>query len=185
MHARGPRLELVGELASGLDDLEDAVHVRRVNAVKVDGVRVRARVQQTDAERVALGGPNHGAWRGAVVRPCREEDARCDLEVVVGRRQRVLANPPALRRERRRRVEQVVEIGRAADRGHLLAEHGGMAAVAGPVRRRLTRLGMARVVVCARRSRTVERQLAHERHGRERRGGGKQLPARDPVFSHT
>ena len=80
-----PRLELVGELAARVDDLEHAVHVRRMDAVEVDRVRVRAGVDEVDAQRVALGGADDGAGHGAVVRPGREEDARRDLDLPVDR----------------------------------------------------------------------------------------------------
>ena len=43
VEARRARRELVRELLAGPDDLEDAVHVRRVDAVEVDRVRVRHR----------------------------------------------------------------------------------------------------------------------------------------------
>ncbi len=79
----GPRLELVDELATALDDLEDAVHVRRMDPVEVDRVRMRAAVQEADAERVPFGRPDHRARSGAVVRPGGEEDARGDLEILV------------------------------------------------------------------------------------------------------
>ena len=50
LHAVGAGRELVGVTPAWLDDLEDAVHVRRVDAVEVDGVRVRARVHERHAQ---------------------------------------------------------------------------------------------------------------------------------------
>ena len=44
LHPVGARRKLVGERLAGRDDLEDAVHVGRVDAVEVDRVRVRAAV---------------------------------------------------------------------------------------------------------------------------------------------
>ena len=48
-------------VSPGLDDLEDAVHVGRVDAVEVDRVRVRAAVREADAQQVALGRPDDRA----------------------------------------------------------------------------------------------------------------------------
>ena len=90
------RLELVGELASGLDDLEDAVHVRGMDPVEVDRVRVRAAVQEADAQGVSFGGPDDRPRDGAVVRPGGEEDAGGDLDVRVDRGERVLAHATGL-----------------------------------------------------------------------------------------
>ena len=43
-------------------------------------------VDEADAEDVVLGRPDHGAGDGAVVRPGGEEDARGDLDLLVGAR---------------------------------------------------------------------------------------------------
>ena len=110
VEARGPRLELVREVAARLDDLEDAVHVRRVDPVEVDRVRVRAVVPEAHAERVALGRADDRPGHGAVVRPRREEDARGDLEVVVDGDELVLADAARL-------VRAAPAAGRGARRG--------------------------------------------------------------------
>ena len=81
LHPVRPRRELVGVGLAGLDDLEDAVHVRRVDAVEVDRVRVRAAVREVDAQEVVLGGADHRPGHGAVVRPRLEEDALRDLDL--------------------------------------------------------------------------------------------------------
>ena len=57
----------------GSDDLEDAVHVGRVDPVEVDRVRVRAAVDEVHPQQVVFGRPDHGAGDGAVVRPGGEE----------------------------------------------------------------------------------------------------------------
>ncbi len=123
VEAGGTRLELVGELAARGHDLEDAVHVRRMDPVEVDRVRVRAVVAEQHAQGVALGGPDDRAGHGAVVRPGREEDPRRDLDLLVGRDQRVLAHAARLVRLRGRRIEQCIEVVRAADGGDALADH--------------------------------------------------------------
>ena len=61
LHPVRLRLELVGELAAGRHDLEDAVHGRRMDPVEVDRVRVRSSVDELDAKDVALGGAEHRA----------------------------------------------------------------------------------------------------------------------------
>jgi hypothetical protein len=156
-----------------------------VDAVEVDRVRVRAGVDQSDAESVTFGGADHRTRRRAVVRPRWEEDARGDLEIVVGGGERVLANSPALGRKGRRRIEKVVEIGGAADRGHLFAVHRGVADVAWTVCDGMPRIRVARVIVATRLRGAVERELAHERNSRERRRGCEELSAGETVFSHT
>ena len=71
LHPPRLRRELVRELAAGRDDLEDAVHVRGMDAVEVDRVRVRALVAKVHAQEVVLGRADHGTGRRAVVRPRR------------------------------------------------------------------------------------------------------------------
>ena len=126
LHAVGLRLELVGEATTGRHDLEDAVHVRRVNAVKVDRVRVRARVDEVDSQGVAFGCPEDGTGNGAVVGPGGEEDARRDLDFLVDRGERVLADASSLVRESLGGVEQGVEVVRAADGRRPGADHRGV-----------------------------------------------------------
>ena len=98
-----------------------------MDAVEVDGVRVRAPVFELDAEDVVLGRPDDGAGNGAVVCPGGVEDALGDLDLPVLRRQGVLANPPRLVREGCRWIGQRVEVVRSAGGRHLEADHGGVA----------------------------------------------------------
>ena len=120
---RRTRRELVREVFAWPDDLEDAVHRRRVDPVEVDRVRVRTRVREPDAQDVVLGRPDHGAGDGAVVRPGGEEDPRGDLELLVARDERVLAHPSRLVGKHGRGIEEGVEVVRAADGGRALADH--------------------------------------------------------------
>ena len=64
------------------DDLEDAVHVGRVDAVEVDRVRVRAAVRELHAQKVVLGRADDGARARAVVRPGGEGDALRHLDLL-------------------------------------------------------------------------------------------------------
>ena len=96
------------------------------------------------------------------------EDAGRDLDLPVDRAHRVLAHAARLVRERGRRVQQLVEVGGAADRRRLTADHRRVAhrrvAVHVPLERPLRRFRVA-----------VERQLSehgsrHERRGARRAG---------------
>ena len=51
LHARRAGLELVRESTAWIDDLEDAVHLRRMDPVEVDRVRVRSRVDEVHVQR--------------------------------------------------------------------------------------------------------------------------------------
>ena len=133
VEARRPRGELVRELVPRHHDLEDAVHVRRVDPVEVDRVRVRAGVDEAHAQEVVLGRPDHRARDRAVVRPGGEEDAGRDLELLVGRDQRVAAHATGRVRQRARRVEEGVEIVRPADRRGAFADHRRVAHRGAPV----------------------------------------------------
>ena len=179
----GPRLELVGELVARLDDLEDAVHVRRVDAVEVDRVRVRAGVREADAQDVALGRAQHRAGDGAVVRPGREEDARRDLDLAVDRGQRVLAHAAGLRGQRRRRVEQRVEVVRAADGRRAVADHRRVAHRASA--RRLAAAGAGASRGRARRPpRSAPNASFSTMRRRRDRSGRREQPAPRESFSH-
>jgi hypothetical protein len=152
----------------------NAVHPDRVDPVEVDRVRVRATVDEAHAQPVALRRADHGARDGAVVRPRGEEHARCDLELAVDRRQRVVTDPARPVRQRGRRVEQGVEVVRPADGGRRLADHRRVAErvvrVVVPLVRRQV-LGLLPV---------GEREL-RERAGRdERRGPRDEAAARQP-----
>ena len=96
----------------GRDDLEDAVHVRRVDAVEVDRVRVRAGVDEVDAQQVALGGADHRARA-----PCR-------CTSTPGRRRRARSrspcrSPSACTRARARAGTGAAAADRGARRGRV------------------------------------------------------------------
>ena len=109
------------------NDLEDAVHVRRVNAVEVDRVRVRALVAKVHAQQVVLGRADHGPRSRAVVRPRREVTPCATSISLSSRSERVLANAAGLVRQRGRRHEERVDRWVPLDRGRLVADHRGMA----------------------------------------------------------
>ena len=135
-----------------------------------------------------FGRPDHRPRRGAVVRPGGEEDARGDLEILVFRDECVLAHTAGLRRQRGRRIEELIEIVRAADRGHLGPDHRGVArrpATATGELSRIAAVHVARVAVAAGLGLAAEGELAHERHRRERSRGGEQLATGQRLFSHS
>jgi hypothetical protein len=173
VHPVGARRELVRERPARLDDLEDAVHVRRMDAVEVNRVRVRAAVCERDAQPVALRRADHRPRDGAIVRPGREEDSLGDLDLPVDRGERVLAHAAGPVRERRRRTKERVEVVGSAGRRDVASDH------------RRVRRGAHRV----RAGRLCGRGL-RDRHLRERRrcdgGGGRdeQLAARQTRFRH-
>ena len=78
--------ELVSEAFTGLDErlIEwRAVHLARVNPVKVNRVRVRTFVLKDDSQAVALGAADARARYAPVVRPRGEHDAGRDLDFLV------------------------------------------------------------------------------------------------------
>ena len=167
--------ELVDELVPRADDLEDAVHVRRVDAVKVNRVRVRAGVDEAHAEDVVLGRADDRPRHGAVVRPGREEDSRRDLDLAVDRAQRVLADASRLVRQHLGRIQQGVEVVRPADGGRVAADHGRVAH-----RRVAAHVTLQRALRGFRIA--VESQLAEHRRGHDRSSAGEQPSA--CKFSH-
>ena len=182
VETRRPRGKLVEKLFALRDGLEDPVHVRRMDPVEVDRVRVRAPVDEADPQQVVLGSADHRAWDGAVVRPGGEEHTRRDLDVLVGRDERVVPNPTRLVRQRARRVEKLVEVVRPADRRGPVADHRRMAhaCVVGVGRRRPVR----RVVVPGGLGLPVQRQLdAEGRCHRKRRGCAEEPPTSE--FRHA
>jgi hypothetical protein len=80
-------VELVHGRAAGLDQSGagsgHAIHVRRVDAVEVDGVRVERGVAKADAQALAFTGPQRGPGDAAVVRPRGEGDAGGDLDLLL------------------------------------------------------------------------------------------------------
>src|SRR5687768_7843333 len=85
------RIELVNETRAGRDLLEDPVHVRGVDAMEMNGVRVTARIREVDAYPVALGATDRRTRDLAIVRPGREEDARRHFDLPIDRDHAVLA----------------------------------------------------------------------------------------------
>ena len=185
LHARRTGIELIREATAWIDDLEDAVHLRRMDPVEVDRVRVRAAVEEVHPQPVALGGADHRAWRGAVVHPRLEEHAGSDLELRVRCGERVLANATRLIGQCRRRVQKRIEIGWPADGRSLVADHGRVPHRTVEVVRRHPLVAVRpHVVVSGRRRARVERELSDERDGRKRRRGCEQLPPGESCFSH-
>jgi hypothetical protein len=167
LHPPRARRELVHELAARRNDLEDAVHVRGVDAVEVDRVGVRTLVSEADAQQVVLGRADHRARRGPVVGPRRKRDALRDLDVVVAGDELVLAHPPRLVGQRGRRREQRVDRRVAIDRGRLRPDH-----------RRMTH-DRAGVVVALVRRRALG---LGEGHPRERAGGRQRRSCDDQLL---
>ena len=73
---------------------------------------------------------------------------------------------------------------RASDRGHLVADHRGMAVRCALMGGQAARVVVARVVVPPGGGIAVESELADQRHGRQRRGGREELTPRETCFSH-
>ncbi len=143
---------------------------------------VRPRVDEPDAQDVDLGGADHRPRRRAVVDPRREEHAGRDLELDVRRRQVVLANASWAVRQRRRRIEERVEVVRPSDGRCFVAHHRGV--TDGAVDVVLRRALVSRVVVRARRRIGLERELADERGGSKRRRSREQLSSGESCFRH-
>jgi hypothetical protein len=165
LHPVGARGELVREGAAGLDDLEDAVHLPRVDAVEVDRVRVRARVDEVDPQQVVLGHADDRPRHRPVVGPGRELDALRDLDRAVGGHELVLAHAAGLVGERGRWNERVVLVMRAARCRHVRADHRGVAehrVVVAHVRREALAVGGARPGELGERGRGDERQPARD-----------------------
>ncbi len=91
-------VELVQELPSRRHLMlgQRAVHGRRMPAVEMHGVGVRALVEEADADPIALGGAQRRAGHLAVVGPGREEDAGRDLDLAIDGVDLVLAQQRAV-----------------------------------------------------------------------------------------
>src|ERR671910_2954773 len=79
-------VELVHELLPLPYELEDPVHVGRVEAVEVDGVGMRTVVLEADSQPLPLPGPQGGTGNLPVVGPGRIHDAGSDLYLGLLRR---------------------------------------------------------------------------------------------------
>ena len=103
VQAERARLELVGEVLADLnqpaaDVLADpgrSVHGGRMDAVEVDRVRMRARVDEVNAQQVAFACAQRRAWHTAVIRPGGVLDPGHDLDLLVVRDQLPLAQHAA------------------------------------------------------------------------------------------
>ena len=73
-----------------------AVHLGRMPAVKVDRVRMRALVQELDADAIAFGRADRRAGHLAVVGPGRKEHAGRDLDLAIDGDDLVLAQQRAV-----------------------------------------------------------------------------------------
>src|ERR671916_618168 len=90
-------VELVHEFLTRPYELEDSIHVGRVEAVEVDGEGMRAVVLEADAQPFPLLGPQGGTGNLPVVGPGRIYDARSDFYLGILRRQLELPDgPPTL-----------------------------------------------------------------------------------------
>src|SRR5919109_1000396 len=169
VHAGRPGGELVGEVVARLHDLEDAIHARRMDAVEMDRVRVRAAVRELDAKEIALGGADDRARNRPVVGPGVEVDPLGDLDPAVVGSQVVLADTAGLVRERSGREQEVVELVRSARSRDVVPDHRGMShrsvhVVVAEVRR--AQIGL----------RLTGPGKAGERRSSGRRGGGRRQP---------
>src|SRR5919197_2355634 len=91
MQAERLGVELVGDALTRLDqpaadllaDPGHAVHQRAVDPVEVDGVRMRAVVDEVNAEELALAAAQRGSGASAVERPGCDLHAGDDLDLLV------------------------------------------------------------------------------------------------------
>ena len=86
--------EFVNELLAGFDQRliqRRTVHLRGMNAVKVNRVRVRTLIFEDDAQPVALGAADARAGNATVVGPGRKHDSGRNFDLFVYRHKFVLA----------------------------------------------------------------------------------------------
>ena len=109
-------VELVDESIAGHDLVlgQRAVHLRRMPAVEVNRVRMRALIQEVDADAIAFGGAQRRTRHLAVEGPGRKEHAGRDLDLAVDGDQLVLAQERAVGARRFAIVSR--PLGRAAIR---------------------------------------------------------------------
>jgi hypothetical protein len=77
--------EIVGESRAARHDLENAIHVGRMDAVKVNGVRFRSAIFKMDDDAVTLRRAERRPRHVAVVHPCRKFDSRGYFQLLVFR----------------------------------------------------------------------------------------------------
>src|SRR5215211_4707354 len=95
VHPERLGVELVDELLSGPHELEDTVHVRRVEPVEVDRVRVRILVLEHHTHPIPLGSPQRRPRHLPVVGPRRVHHPRRDLDLHRLGHELVLPDDPA------------------------------------------------------------------------------------------
>ena len=185
-----PGIELVGERLAGLDEpaadllaeARHAVHLRGVDAVEVNRVRVSAAVAEAHPQPVPVDAPERGPGDAPVERPGGVLDARSDLDLLVARDQLPLAQRAPVGQLRRaapvevaqdqRRVEAV---GGAVD--DAAACKAGMAGMRRARRRIVVHAG--HLAGGGGRSRSTELR-GPGRHRAERRGQRREhLPSRE------
>src|SRR5215204_1258504 len=89
MQPKGFGIEIIGVASARLHRLEGSVHVRRMDAVKMNAVRMAALVGEMHADTVALGAPDSWSGHLTVVSPGRIEDARGHFDLSIFRHQLV------------------------------------------------------------------------------------------------
>src|SRR5688572_30703025 len=101
-------VELIHERPTWLHHFERAIHIRRMDSVKVNGMRMRARIREMYANPITFSAPQRRARHLPVVRPRREVNARRNLDFLVERSDIVLAQRLSIRQ---RRYLAVIELG--------------------------------------------------------------------------
>jgi hypothetical protein len=108
-------LELIGELLADPDqagaDAGRSIDERGVDAVKVDRVRMRARVDEADLQQVAFARAQRRPGNAPVVCPRGVLDTRHDLDLLVGGDQLPPPQRPAAREPTRRAPVEVAQHG--------------------------------------------------------------------------
>ena len=101
------------------------VHLRRMPSVEVHRVRVRALVQEIDADAIAFRRADGRTRHLAVVGPRRKEDARRNLDLAIHGDDVVLAQPRAVRPCRLAIVPATAPSGGRAEKFHVRANAPG------------------------------------------------------------
>ena len=159
-------------------DPRHAVHLRRVDAVEVDRVRMLGAVAEPDPKPLALARPQRRRRDAPVVGPGRELDARRDLDLLVDGDQLPLAQRAAAGEPPGEAVVEVAqELGRVEAVGGVVDAPAGLEARVGGHRSvpvRLTRAcGAVLVLLCARGGCCAEVHAAEPRNGAGPQSGGQ------------
>ncbi len=130
-------IKLVGEALARLNDaaaelLAEPVHPRRVDAVKVDRMRVLGAVDELDAQALALAAAQRRPGHAPVVGPGRELRARGDLDLLVLGHELPLAQHTAVRKSTRlAHIEVAKDVGRIEAVGRVIDSPPRLESVAG------------------------------------------------------